>query len=136
MQDHLPEIHPRLLTTNFDAMLGFYRDGLGLRPARSVPGRYVSFDRDAGTAAEATALAILTDDDAAGIPSSAGPAPAPATQPDRQMVVLRVARVDDWVDRLQQHGGVLVGAPSDKDYGLRSAHFRDPDGNLVELQQY
>jgi catechol 2,3-dioxygenase-like lactoylglutathione lyase family enzyme len=44
--------------------------------------------------------------------------------------------VRSWTDRVLAHGGTAVTPPTDRDYGLRSVHYRDPDGNLVELQAY
>jgi predicted enzyme related to lactoylglutathione lyase len=52
------------------------------------------------------------------------------------MVVLRVADVDASTGPALAQGGTRVTPPTDRDYGLRSAHYRDPDGNLVELQSY
>lgn len=121
------EVYPRLLTGagRFEAMLEFYRDGLGLVPAKVLPGRYASFDIGA-----VTALALIAGDEFDGIaqPGEIGG--------DRQMVVLRVADVDAFTGRTVAHGGTAVTPPADRDYGLRSAHYRDPDGNLVELQAY
>jgi catechol 2,3-dioxygenase-like lactoylglutathione lyase family enzyme len=121
------EVYPRLLTggpDRFDALLEFYRDGLGLVPAKVLPGHYASFD--IGTS---TALAVIAADDLGGIV-------APGSPGDRQMVVLRVADVDACTARALAHGGTQVTPPTDRDYGLRSAHYRDPDGNLVEVQTY
>jgi predicted enzyme related to lactoylglutathione lyase len=50
--------------------------------------------------------------------------------------VLRVADVDASTGPALAHGGTRVTPPTDRDYGLCSAHYRDPDGNLVELQSY
>jgi catechol 2,3-dioxygenase-like lactoylglutathione lyase family enzyme len=128
------DVYPRLLARRFEAMTTFYTDGLGLTPARTVPGHYLSFDLNPGTPAENTALAIIAREDFAELIVADNNDAAAAA--DRQMVVLRVARVDDWTERVVTHGGTLVQPPTDQPYGLRSAHFRDPDGNLVELQQY
>jgi catechol 2,3-dioxygenase-like lactoylglutathione lyase family enzyme len=122
------EVYPRLLTSagGFDAMLEFYRDGLGLVPAKVLPGHYASFDLG-----EATALALIVGDEFAELAGA-----KVGGTGDRQMVVLRVADVDAWTERAVTHGGTAVTPPTDRDYGLRSAHYRDPDGNLVELQSY
>lgn len=121
------EVYPRLLAdaARFEAVLEFYRDGLGLVPAKVLAGRYASFDLGA-----VTALAVIARDEFEGIarPGEIGG--------DRQMVVLRVADVDAFTERAVAHGGTVVTPPTDRDYGLRSAHYRDPDGNLVELQAY
>ena len=52
---------------------------------------------------------------------------------DGAVVVLSVESVDDVVARLRAQG-TEVGDPFDRpDWGIRVAHVRDPDGNLVEL---
>ncbi|HEY3504365.1 MAG TPA: VOC family protein [Actinocatenispora sp.] len=127
--------YPRLLARDVRALAAFYTDGLGLVPAHTVADRYVSYDLNAGTPAESTALAILSDDEIAAEVGTAGLPPAPPAR-DRLMVVLRVADVDACVAPAVAAGGTLVAGPGDKPYGLRSAHLRDPEGNLVELQQY
>ncbi|GAA3517698.1 VOC family protein [Actinocatenispora rupis] len=125
--------YPRLLAHDVTALAAFYSDGLGLVPARTVADQYVSFDLHAGTPAESTALAILAADE---IAAEVGTVGAAEPTRDRLMVVLRVADVDACVPPAVAAGGTLVAGPTDKAYGLRSAHLRDPEGNLVEIQQY
>lgn len=124
------EVYPRLLAGagRFEALLEFYRDGLGLAPAKIIPGHYASFDLG-----DRTAFAIISGDRFAEL---ARTAEDPAPGRDRSMVVLRVADVDASTGPALAHGGTRVTPPTDRDYGLRSAHYRDPDGNLVELQSY
>ena len=61
---------------------------------------------------------------------SAGTA-APAG--DRCVIVLTVDDVDASVDELVGRGAELASPPADQDWGGRTAHIRDPDGNLIEL---
>jgi catechol 2,3-dioxygenase-like lactoylglutathione lyase family enzyme len=42
--------------------------------------------------------------------------------------------VDAVCRQLQAHGVALAVGPTDHpDWGIRTAHFRDPDGNLIEI---
>jgi lactoylglutathione lyase len=51
---------------------------------------------------------------------------------DCAVVVIGVDDVDETVDSLQ--GVEVVTAPTDRPgWNLRTAHIRDPDGNLVEV---
>ncbi|WP_194916811.1 VOC family protein [Catenulispora rubra] len=66
----------------------------------------------------------------------------PAEGPPSQDWVMLVSRVDD-VDAVfalcLRSGGTAAAGPTDRpDWGpnLRSAHVRDPEGHLVELQSY
>ncbi len=55
------------------------------------------------------------------------------------MLVCRVDAVDAALAVSLEHGGTLVvGATDRPQWGpnLRTAHLRDPDGNLIELQSY
>ena len=53
---------------------------------------------------------------------------------DRQVIVLRTDDVDRVYAILETKGVVFDTPPQDRpDWGCRTAHFRDPDGNLLEL---
>jgi ADP-ribose pyrophosphatase YjhB (NUDIX family)/predicted enzyme related to lactoylglutathione lyase len=51
---------------------------------------------------------------------------------DRSAIVLSVEDVDASTDVLRDRGADVVAEPTDRPWG-RSAHVRDPDGNLIEL---
>lgn len=55
--------------------------------------------------------------------------------PGGVVLSFEVADVDEAAARLRARGATLVAEPTDRpEWGnLRSAHLRDPDGNLVEL---
>src|SRR5438093_4814310 len=124
------DFYPRLLVDDFAVTFGFYRELLGfLTLARgSEAGPYASWDRG-----EATTFALF---DRAMMAASIG-APAPAPRLDGQdtvALVLRVEDVDIAVKRAEQHGATVVTPPTDRpEWGpnLRSAHLRDPEGNLL-----
>ncbi|MBX6169810.1 MAG: VOC family protein [Thermobispora bispora] len=55
------------------------------------------------------------------------------------MLVLTVDDVDKAAQIAAEHGGRIVAPPSPRpEWGptCRTAHLRDPDGNMVELQSY
>jgi predicted enzyme related to lactoylglutathione lyase len=59
--------------------------------------------------------------------------------PDRALLVCRVQDVDKAFYLCVRHGASPVAAPADRPEwgpGLRTAHLRDPEGNLLELQPY
>jgi len=45
-----------------------------------------------------------------------------------------VDSVDEYYNYLSEKGVQFINEPHDrKDWGIRVAHFRDPDGNLIEI---
>jgi predicted enzyme related to lactoylglutathione lyase len=53
---------------------------------------------------------------------------------DRLVLVLAVDDVDRFAGELTANGVKLLSPPEDRpDWGIRTAHFRDPEGNLVEM---
>jgi lactoylglutathione lyase len=116
--------HARLLVDDFGACFRFYRDALGLEPGwGEEDGAYADFD------AGGTALALFarTGMDGRAELRSAG---------DAVMLVFEVEDVDAVAARLRKHHVELEGEPHDEaDWGIRVAHFRDPDGNLIEVNQ-
>lgn len=52
----------------------------------------------------------------------------------RFIIVLEVDDVDAAVEEIEGRGEVATGAPVDRtEWGVRTAHFLDPDGNVIEL---
>jgi len=60
-------------------------------------------------------------------------APLPVTAAERVILDFEVDDVDATYARLASIGVTWVMAPTDQPWGGRSAMFRDPDGNLVNL---
>jgi lactoylglutathione lyase len=120
----------RLLVDDFDASFRFYRDVIGLRPKWGAEGEtYASFD--VGTQA---ALALF---DGAEMAETVGTAslPARAGARDRFVLVLEVEDVDAAAERVRAAGARIVTEPDDHvDWGIRTCHLRDPEGNLLELE--
>jgi len=57
-------------------------------------------------------------------------------QQDDLCLIFSVDDVDDTYDSLQQKGIVPISMPHDrKEWGIRCFHFRDPAGNLIEINK-
>ena len=53
---------------------------------------------------------------------------------DTAVVVLVTSDVNAAADALRAKGVMLVSEPADRpDWGIRTAHFRDPAGHLIEI---
>lgn len=119
----------RLLVTNFDGCFRFYRDVLALPVGFGNEGDvYADFKLGGDVTLalferQAMAEAVGTTD-----------LPTTADSQDRAVVVFGVDDLQATVARLQAHGVELVAEPTDRpEWGMRTAHFRDPDGNLLEI---
>jgi lactoylglutathione lyase len=114
----------RLLVDDVERSLAFYRDVVGLPVKLRIPeGTYVEFETGEAT------LAIYRRDLMSAIAGSGG---GPGR--DQVAVILRVDDVDAEYERLRGAGATFVTEPHDQEaWGLRVAHLRDPDGNLLEL---
>lgn len=132
-------LHPRLLVTHFAECFAFYAavlpDLIGADLIKGTPdGPYANWDVDDQAALilfDRTAMAQVTGTTA--LPTQSAP-----TQ-DTVMFVCRVEDVDTAHTLCLHNGATLVTAPANRpDWGpnLRTAHLRDPDGTLIELQSY
>lgn len=132
-------LHPRLLTTRFAESFRFYEAVLPkLIGAHLVKGAedgpYANWDRgEEGVLILFDRAAMAATIGTANLPAAAGPAQ------DAAMLVCRVDAVDEALALCLEHGATLVTDSTDRpQWGptLRTAHLRDPDGNLIELQSY
>jgi len=125
----LKHIGTRLLVSNFRESFVFYRDILGFTPSFGDENDvYADFDANGVPLAlfqrELMAQAVGTADH---------PVPATADQ-DRFALIFTVEDVDKTYRRLQSKGVRFVTEPQDRpEWGIRTAHFRDPDGYLLEI---
>jgi len=119
----------RLLVSRFDECFRFYRDAMGLEVTWGEEGEhYASFRAEGG------GLAIF-DRKAMADAVGAGHLPSHAIGQDRVALVFEVRNVDAAIARLRAAGVPLVTEPKDRpDWGIRTAHLRDPDGTLIELE--
>jgi catechol 2,3-dioxygenase-like lactoylglutathione lyase family enzyme len=109
----------RLIVSDFPSMFRFYRDVVGLTP---------QFDDDAGPygafkLAGGGTLALQTRAEVAKVVADLAPAGG-----DRSLVVLKVDDVSAVPFETTE--------PVVLNDRIRAAYLRDPEGNLVELQQW
>ncbi|MFI0152435.1 VOC family protein [Streptomyces lydicus] len=119
----------RLLVTDFRGCYRFYRDVLGLAPQfPAEDGPYAKFSCDEGSAG----LALQDRGQMARVLGELAAPPAGY----RSLVVLRVDDLDGYCAQLTARGAVLAHGPAPMTDRMRVAHLRDPEGNLVELQEW
>ncbi len=121
----------RLLVRDFDACVAFYRDTLGFALAiLAEEAKFAEFDTgdvalelyDRATMAQIIGSQGRTDVDGA---------------IDHVSLTIHVESVDETYEALHAKGVAFDVGPTDRnDWGARTAHFRDPDGNLLELFQH
>ncbi|MBK6328876.1 MAG: VOC family protein [Chloroflexi bacterium] len=62
--------------------------------------------------------------------------PAQVNAQDKVCLVFAVENVEAMCAKLKAAGVQLAAELTDHpDWGIRTAHFRDPDGNLIEINQ-
>jgi len=120
--------HVRLLVSDFPACFRFYRDILGFTAGfGSEDDVYTEFSIGDQT------LALFRRDLMAEAVGAAGK-PATADAQDRAALVFATDDVDRAAAELRERGVTLTAGPQDRpDWMVRTAHFRDPDGNLIEI---
>ena len=120
--------YTRLLVSDFKASFRFYRDVLGFKPTFGDENDvYADFKTDKTTIALFKRGLMAEAVDAAKKPSH-------AESQDRIALVFGVESVDEVYKQLKAKGVKFVTEPLDhSDWGIRTAHFRDPDGNLIEI---
>ncbi|MET8613483.1 VOC family protein [Streptomyces misionensis] len=119
----------RLLVTDFAACYRFYADVLGLKPQSGASeGPYEKFSPHTGSAGIALQdRAVMAEV----LPELAG-----AATGHRSLVVLRVDDLDAYCAGLVARGATLLHGPAPMTDRMRVAHLRDPEDNLVELQEW
>ena len=122
--------HTRLLISNFRDCFLFYRDIMGFPVLwGDEESTYADFDVDGHK------LAMFKRELMAEAIEAARPKPK-LEQQDYICLVFAVEDVDNAYKSLVQKGIIPVNKPHDrKDWGIRCFHFRDPDGNLIEVNK-
>jgi lactoylglutathione lyase len=120
----------RLLVNDFGRAHRFYREVVGLRPRfGDETGPYEEFELGGATLAIFDRRQMM-----AALGTQASVLAEPEHVGDRAMVCLEVDDVDAEYERLQEAGVRFITEPNDRPaWFLRVAHFRDPEGNLIEL---
>lgn len=124
----LKSMHTRLLVDDVEAVSRFYHAHFGLVPR---------FDDAGGVYQELEGngiiLGIFRRDmmcAAVGITADVPLTPAP----EKLVICLEVDDVDEVVEKLSEAGLKPVSSAADQvDWMLRVAHYRDPAGNLIEI---
>ncbi|MET9392159.1 VOC family protein [Streptomyces sp. NPDC006624] len=119
----------RLLVSDFSACYRFYGEVLGLKPqSGAANGPYEKFSPAAGSAGVAlqdrAAMAEVLDE------------LADAATGHRSLVVLRVDRLNAYCEEITLRGATVLHGPAVMTDRMRAAHLKDPEGNLVELQEW
>ncbi|MFD4789431.1 VOC family protein [Streptomyces sp. NPDC058459] len=119
----------RLLVTDFPACYRFYAEVLGLRPqSGAAEGPYEKFSPHAGSAG----IALQDRASMAEVLAELGE----TATGHRSLVVLRVDDLDSYCADITARGAELAHGPAPFTDRMRVAHLRDPEGNLVELQEW
>ncbi|MDX9849691.1 MAG: VOC family protein [Anaerolineaceae bacterium] len=118
----------RLLVSNFKECFIFYRDILGFKPVFGTEDDvYAAFDSGC------TQISLFDKFLMSKAIGTEHLAISASTQ-DKICLIFGVESVDITCIKLQEQGIQLVTPPTDRlDWGIRTAHFRDPDGNLIEI---
>jgi len=118
--------HFRLLVEQYGPCFRFYRDRLGFEPTfGDASSGYADFDTGDVT------LALF---DATEMSEAIGSDPTLDRGRDTAMVVLGVDDVEETYAEIGDDVGV-AGPTDHPEWGIRTAHLRDPDGTLVEINE-
>lgn len=120
----------RLLVTNFKECFRFYRDVMGFK---------ANFGTEDDTYADFEIGEVnISLFDKAEMSATLGNSSKPvhAEMQDTICLTFSVESVDEFCRHLKEKGVSLLTEPTDhEDWGIRTIHFRDPDGHLIEINQ-
>jgi lactoylglutathione lyase len=121
-------VQVRLLVHDFPAMFRFYRDVLGFKPqVDDERGPYGKLSPPSGNAAVALQSRAHFQETLPALGEGSA---------DKALIALKVDDLDATVAALQARGVGLLAEPSLQWGRLKIAHLRDPEQNLIELQQW
>lgn len=120
--------HARLLVSNYEACFLFYRDLLGFDVAWGNENEdYAEFRTGE------IKLALFNRQLMAKAIGSADK-PSFVESQDSIALIFAVDDVNKVYQRLTSQGVIFINEPLDRpEWGIRTTHFRDPDGNLIEI---
>ena len=113
-------------TKNYEAMLGFYRDRLGMSIKESwdEPDNRGTLLSLGGRASNVLIEVVQARDEA-----------IPGVKPINVALSIEVAAVDAWYDQLMERGVTIVRGVEDAPWGQRSFGIDDPDGLRIWYYQ-
>lgn len=115
-----------LFANDLDRARDFYENVVGLECQHGTPGvdAYFQLGPDGLLLiSAATATDLLSPADVEREPPRAA----------RSVLATEVEDVDAAYEQLRAKGAEFIRAPEDRPWGLRTAHFRDPEGNVWEI---
>lgn len=119
----------RLLVNDFDKCFIFYNDILGLACSWGKLGdNFASFDIGipSGLAIFKAELMSQAIDNSGAIKNE--------ILQDKSAIIIEVENINEAYENLKDKGVVFLTEPKDMSaWGIRVAHFRDPENNLIEL---
>ncbi len=119
----------RLLVSKFDDCFRFYRDVMRLEVTWGEEG-YSYADFKTGNGAT---LSIYWRKGMSKVLGTTN-LPVDAVSQDRVALIFGVDDLDSTVAALRERGARFLTEPQDHpDWGIRTAHLRDADGNLIEV---
>lgn len=118
----------RLLVNNFDKCFNFYKDTVGLTVTwGNKGGVYASFDIGLPSGLSLFKADLMYTV----LGQKANPT---EKRTDNAVIVIQVDNVDASYAELKAKGVNFITEPNDMpDWGIRVAHLRDPENNLLEL---
>lgn len=118
----------RLLVQDFDSCFTFYKEIMGLKCSHgSLGDNFASFDIGIPDGLGIFKAELMND--AIGEKTK-----KIKTTSDKFAIVIEVSSVDKTAEILKKKKAKLVTEPMDMPvWGIRVAHFRDPENNLIEL---
>ncbi len=117
----------RLLVTNFEKSFDFYSKTLGLKCTwGSKDAVFASFDIGLPSGLAIFKAELMAD--------VTGNTNSNSALNDKFAIIIEVHNVDETFRKLQNKSIQFITEPKDmKAWGIRVAHFRDPEGNLIEI---
>ena len=115
-----------LFTADLRRARDFYQNVMGLEHVHGTDGidAYFKIGSDG---------LMLISDNTAGDLLSPGDVDRDPSRGARFVMATEVADVDAAYAELRDRGAQFLRVPEDRPWGLRCAHFKDPDGNVWEI---
>ncbi len=121
--------HTRLLVSKYKECFRFYRDVMGFKLTYGTEdGTYADF------AASEVNIALFAQNEMSKLLGTTRK--TSRSGQDVMSLIFEVSSVDETYQLLRTKGVKFVLPPTDRPaWGIRTAHFLDPDGNLIEINQ-